>query len=239
MTFSNTNREVTRQDLILQYYGLVRKIALSMSRRFPSYVDVEDLIQIGVIGLIDAIDRYRSDKFPTFESYARIRIQGAILDDRRSQDWTPRSVRDRATLLRNTSERLAEKYGRTPTEKEVATELRVSLRRLRKMISGAEIRTVVSMESGADDSLRIGDVIPDQKPIVDEILERNEEIKAVQLHIETLTSKEKTIIEMYYYQGHSLSSISRDFGVSEARISQIHSAVKNKIHNRMKGLMAA
>merc|ERR1711907_560348 len=115
-----------------------------MAKSYPEHVQVEDLVQIGVLGLIEAIDRFNPERFPSFVSYAKIRIQGAILDDRRSQDWTPRSVRDRAMLLQNAQMHLQDKLKRQPSKIEMAKYLDVSVDRLQNLYSKSEIRTVVS-----------------------------------------------------------------------------------------------
>ena len=143
-----------RQSLILEYYPLVRQIALRVLKRLPSHIELDDLIHIGTLGLIEAIDRYNPHKTPSFNAYARMRIQGSIYDAMRQHDWVPRSVRDRAKLLKNAEITLQRKLKRQPTVHEMAAHLGVSLERYQQMQKRSKIRSVISMEDGADENHR-------------------------------------------------------------------------------------
>merc|ERR1712072_1363757 len=144
----------------MKYYPLTQKIAYKMARRYPDHVDVNDLIQVGIIGLIEAIDRFQPEKSTCFESYARIRIQGAILDNRRAQDWTPRSVRDRASALQNAQTYLEMKFKRKPSEQELANYLNISPTKLQRMISYSEVRKVISFDNDSEDNSSLEERIP-------------------------------------------------------------------------------
>ena len=109
---------VQRQDLILQYFPLVKKIAYRLIKGLPNHVQVEDLINVGMVVLIEAIDKYNPENFPAFSSYAQIRIQGAMLDDLRQQDWVPRSVRDRSNQIAKAKKALITKLNREPNQDE-------------------------------------------------------------------------------------------------------------------------
>merc|ERR1712072_119198 len=186
----------------MKYYPLTQKIAYKMARRYPDHVDVNDLIQVGIIGLIEAIDRFQPEKSTCFESYARIRIQGSILDNRRAQDWTPRSVRDRAQLLEQTKQRLQEKYNRMLTNQELASGLNISLRKLEKMIKTSEIKKVLHLEqTNSDNSVSLKDMIADKKMVADEMMQQQEMRNCVQENLKNLSDKEQKIVDMYYYQG--------------------------------------
>ena len=223
----------TRQELITAYYPMVRQIASKLAKRFPENIDLEDLVQIGVLGLMQAIDRYQPNKFPSFVTYAKIRIQGAILDDRRAQDWTPRSVRNRATLIQDTQKKLQSKLQRKPTAKEMAKDLDVSVERLQQLRTNSEIRTVIHFGTSTDDNAVQEDRIPSHTQNPQQELIRKERIVAVQESITKLNEREQELIQMYYYQGMSFYQISKQFGVSEARISQIHSAMKSKMRRKL------
>lgn len=230
----NPSEQPTRQELITAYYPLVRQIASKLSKRFPENVDLEDLIQIGVLGLMQAIDRYQPNKFPSFVTYAKIRIQGAILDDRRAQDWTPRSVRNRASLIQDTKKKLQSKLQRKPTAKEMAKDLDVSVDRLQQLRTNSQIRTVIHFGTAADDNAVIEDRIPSGSQNPQQELIRKERIVAVKQSIRNLSEREQQLVQMYYYQGMSFYQISQQFGVSEARISQIHSAMKSKMRRKLR-----
>lgn len=226
--------EPTRQELITAYYPMVRQIASKLSKRFPENVDLEDLVQIGVLGLMQAIDRYQPKKFPSFVTYAKIRIQGAILDDRRAQDWTPRSVRNRATLIQDTQKKLQSKLQRKPTETEMAKDLDVSIERLQQLRTNSEIRTVIHLGTSADDNAVQEDRIPSGTQNPQQELIRKERIVAVKESLQNLSEREQQLVQMYYYQGKSFYQISQQFGVSEARISQLHSAMKLKMRRKLR-----
>ena len=223
----------SRQSMILKYYPLVRKIALKMSRNYPDSVQADDIIQIGVLGLIDAIDRYRPSLSSSFISYARIRIQGAILDDRRQQDWVPRSVRDRASHIQKAQARLEEKLNRKPSNEELAGYLHLSLDRLNRMLANSEIRKVLSLEHGAEESKCLGDIIPSQAPGPQELLISKERKGEIRSKLQTLSERERKIIRLHYYKDCTFNQIGKEIGVSEARISQIHSAIATKMNYRL------
>ena len=122
-----------RDDLIMQYYPMVRRISYRMARRLPRYVDVEDLVNIGMLGLIDAVDRFEPGRAPSFAAYARIRVQGAIVDEMRKNDWVPRSVRDRAERLERTRQELKRQLKRDPKPVEIAAHMGVSMERLQEL----------------------------------------------------------------------------------------------------------
>merc|ERR1712072_253662 len=158
--YTPNDNQLTRQQLITKYYPMVRQIASKMAKSYPEHVEVDDLMQIGVLGLIEAIDRFDASKFPSFVSYAKIRIQGAILDDRRAQDWTPRSVRDRASALQNAQTYLEMKFKRKPSEQELANYLNISPTKLQRMISYSEVRKVISFDNDSEDNSSLEERIP-------------------------------------------------------------------------------
>ena len=230
---SSRDNQKNRQQLVLEYYPLVRKIAAKMALSYPKHVEVDDLIQVGVLGLMEAIDRYQPERYPSFGAYARIRIQGAILDNRRAQDWTPRSVRDRVALIQQTKTNLHKKLNRHATTAEQAQFLGISDKQFQRMYRNSEVKTVLSMEHGAEDCGRLGDIIPSQAAGPDEELARVEARAAIAQCISTLAEREQKIINLHYFQGVSFNQISKSFGVSEARISQIHSKIKSKMQGKL------
>lgn len=215
-----------RQQLILQYYPLVRQIAARVIKRLPSYIDLDDLIHIGTLGLIEAIDRFPTTNTPSFNTYARMRIQGAIYDQLRQHDWVPRSVRDRAKQIRQAQQELNKRLGRRPEDSEVAELLGVSLPRYQTMLKRANVRSVVSMEEGGDENQRIGDLIEtkDDDPLKQTLATEQEKI--LHQHIESLSEREQQIIYMYYFKEKTFKEIAEILGLTESRISQIHSEIK-------------
>ena len=228
---SPINRD--RDQLILDYYPMVRQVAYRMARRFPQCVDVDDLVNIGIIGLIDAVDRYQPERAPSFSAYARIRVQGAIVDEMRKNDWVPRSVRDRSALIQRTKQALELKLGRTPTSAEVATDLGIDRERLLGMIENANIRVLVSTEEGGEDESTIGEKLRSDDDGPDEIAAREHLGSIVREVIAELPEREQLIAEMYYFHDKTFKEIAAALQVTESRVSQLHTRMKKRIKEAM------
>ena len=218
-----------RQKLIMDHYPMVRRIAHRLVARYPASVDVEDLVTIGMLGLIEAVDRFEHDRSVSFSGYARIRVQGAIVDELRKQDWVPRSVRDRANKLSVVRESLKEILGRDPSETELAEELGVDVERLQELARTSVVRTVVSMDDqeGDDTSLH-GQVAGDTEDALSTALQgclRDRVLGVVQ----ALPERERQLVELYYFRNLTIKEIAQTFGVSEGRISQIHTRTKKRL----------
>ena len=227
-----------RDTLIMQHYPMVRRISYRMARRLPRYVDVEDLVNIGMLGLIDAVDRFEPGRAPSFSAYARIRVQGAIVDEMRKNDWVPRSVRDRAERLEETRHILKQQLGRAAKPEEVADYLGVSVERLHELHRTADVRVLVSMEDGGDDEGTVGDTIATEADTDEDLTRRlfGEKIREV---VDTLPERERAIVEMYYYRDLTFKEIAGVLGVTESRVSQLHSRMKRRLKDPMRGIMAA
>ena len=228
---SPTNRD--RDQLILEYYPMVRQVAYRMARRFPQCVDVDDLVNIGIIGLIDAVDRYQPERAPSFSAYARIRVQGAIVDEMRKNDWVPRSVRDRSALIQRTKQSLELKLGRVPTSAEVAADLGIDRERLLGMIENANIRVLVSTEEGGEDESTIGEKLRSTEDGPDEIAAREHLGSIVRDVIADLPEREQLIAEMYYFHDKTFKEIAAALQVTESRVSQLHTRMKKRIKEAM------
>ncbi len=222
-----------RDALILQHYPMVRKVAYRMARRLPQCVDAEDLVNIGIIGLIDAVDRFEPGRAPSFSAYARIRVQGAIVDEMRKNDWVPRSVRDRAELIERAKVHLNEKLGRAPTSAEVAAHIGVDRERLLELMKFANIRTLVSTEEGGDDEGRVGDTLKDSGETPDDIVAREHLGGIVREVISELPERERLIAELYYFRDRTFKEIAATLGVTESRVSQLHTRMKKRIREMM------
>ena len=222
-----------RDQLILEYYPMVRQVAYRMARRFPQCVDADDLVNIGIIGLIDAVDRYQPDRAPSFAAYARIRVQGAIVDEMRKNDWVPRSVRDRSALIHRTKQNLERKLGREPTSAEVAEDLGVDRNRLLEMTANANIRVLVSTEEGGEDESTIGERLRSGEAGPDEIAAREHLGAIVRAVISELPEREQLIAEMYYFHDKTFKEIAAALQVTESRVSQLHTRMKKRIREAM------
>ena len=222
-----------RDQLILEFYPMVRQVAYRMARRFPQCVDADDLVNIGMIGLINAVDRYQADRAPSFAAYARIRVQGAIVDEMRKNDWVPRSVRDRAAMIERSRRSLSEKLGRDPSHGEIAKDLNVDENRLFELIRNSNIRTLVSTEEGGEDSLSVGDRLIDGREDPEALTERRHVGLLVRDCLETLPEREQLIAEMYYFNDRTFKEIATALGVTESRVSQLHTRMKKRIKETM------
>ncbi len=220
----------TRQQLILEHYPLVRAIARRMARRFPGSVDVDDLVSIGVLGLIDSADRFDNSRTVAFSAYARIRIQGAIVDAMRKADFVPRSVRQRARNLAHQRERLAAALGRNPTPDEMAEEYGISVEQFRELERNTQLATLVSMdEQRSDSDDRLSDSIPSGEASPADLAEESGVRERVTGATQVLQPRDQDIVRLYYYEDLSLCEIGQVLGVTESRVSQLHSRIKNRL----------
>ena len=224
-----------RDALILQYYPMVRRVAYKMARRLPRCVDADDLVNIGILGLIDAVDRFEPGRAPSFGAYARIRVQGAIVDEMRKNDWVPRSVRDRAQLLDRARTELRDSLEREPTATEIANRLGVDRDRLKELTRHARIRVLVSMEEGAGEDGRVGDTVADKTESPADIVARQHVGSIVRDVIRDLPERERLIAEMYYFRDRTFREIAEVLGVTESRVSQLHTRMKKRIRENLIG----
>lgn len=226
-----------RNAMILEYYSLVKSIAYRLVSRFPSNVDVEDLITVGTLGLIDAIDRYNPDRQDSFKAYAELRIRGAIIDALRQQDWVPRSQRQRAQELDKAQRDMETKLGRTPTPEEVAGHLGVSLEYYLSMSRNTTLMSVVSLEDlGLQDEQKrdILQVLRGESDDPDAVYEAKTATDKLAGAIGALPHKEKVVISLYYYEELTLKDIGEVLGVTESRVSQIHSKAVERLRLKLK-----
>jgi RNA polymerase sigma factor for flagellar operon FliA len=230
----SSGHDQDRDALILQHYPMVRKVAYRMARRLPQCVDAEDLVNIGIIGLIDAVDRYEPGRAPSFSAYARIRVQGAIVDEMRKNDWVPRSVRDRAQLIARAKTDLQERLGRDPSSAEIAERIGVNKERLLELMKFSNIRTLVSMEEGADAEGRVGDTLKHAGESPADLVAREHLGGIVREVIGDLPERERLIAELYYFRDRTFKEIAATLGVTESRVSQLHTRMKKRIREMMR-----
>jgi RNA polymerase sigma factor FliA len=228
----------SRDKLIMQYYPMVRRVSFRMVRRLPRHVDVEDLVNIGMLGLIDAVDRFEPGRAQSFSAYARIRVQGAIVDEMRKNDWVPRSVRDRAGRLDRARQELKLQLNHEPTAEQLAERLGITTQRLEELYRTADIRVLVSMEDGGEDEGTIGEILTNEEDVDASMTNRLFEEK-IRVVIDTLPERERSIVEMYYYRELTFKEIANVLGVTESRISQLHSRLKRRLKEAMEDLVAA
>jgi len=227
--FKKTRSPDARERLILHYAQLVRFVAARFGARVPASVEFDDLVSYGMIGLIEAVDRFDLHRKIRFETYAVPRIRGAMLDELRALDWVPRSVRARARELEHVRSKLRAGLRREPNVREIATEIGCNPRDLRDSYAGATrplvaLEELVSRGSGEDsDNVTVLDTIVDttiDEPGSD--AELAEIRRALLEAMQQLTDRDYTMISSYYFGEKTLAHIGAAFGVSESRVSQIH-----------------
>jgi RNA polymerase sigma factor for flagellar operon FliA len=212
-----------REQLILEHYPLVRTIACRMVRRFPSSVDVDELINVGAMGLIDAVDRFDSSRNVPFKAYAEIRIRGSIVDALRKNDWVPRSVRRKFSRIENTRTQLLRSNGIEPSRDEMANALEISVDKYDSLCTDSQIRRLVSLDAPADSE--------NLTPLTERIAGDNddptdiwaaEELRdQVNEAVHVLPTKERTAVSLYYLHGLTLKEIGEILGVTESRACQL------------------
>lgn len=220
-------RGKTREEVVLDYAPLVRHIANRLAARLPENLDREDLIQAGMIGLLDAIEKYDCGREAQFRTYAEFRIKGAMLDDLRASDWVPRTVREHADRIAKAHTALAASLGRAPEENELADGLGLSLEDYHALLLKARAINLLSLEDlapGSDDGDRgdIFDVLED--PYVSDPLEAlslQDMKQRLADAIRALPDKEQLVLSLYYDDGLNLREIGAVLGITESRASQI------------------
>lgn len=221
--------ERARERLVVAYSPLVKYVAGRMAAGLPSHVDEGDLISYGLIGLIGSIERYDLDRDIKFETFAVSRIKGAIIDELRSLDWVPRSVRSKARDVEKTHSELENRLGRAPTEEEMAKKLGVSVDDFRNTLLEIANSSVLAL----DDLWTVADPDGGQVSLLDTIrdphaVDPEEAIDTVELKdrlaeaIESLPDRERLVIALYYYETLTLREIGEVLGVTESRVSQLH-----------------
>lgn len=217
--------KAAKKDLLTEHAPLVKKLAHMMKARLPPSVEVDDLVQAGMMGLLDAISRYEENHGAQFETYAAQRIRGAMLDELRGSDWMPRNMRQNMRKIESAMALLQQKLGRSPTESEVAGQLRLSLTDYQEMLGEAGGHQLVYYEDFHDTGE--GEHFLDRycTDAADDPLQAlmNAGFRAAVIEaIESLPEREKILMSLYYEEELNLKEIGAIMGVSESRISQLH-----------------
>lgn len=224
-----------REQIIIEYAPLVKIVAGRLSMYLGGNVEYEDLVSYGVFGLIDAIDKFDTNKDVKFETYASLRIRGSILDQIRKMDWIPRTVRQRQRKIDEAIKSLEARTGKTPTDEMLAEELGVSGEELLSWQSQLKVINVVSLnefvESGNEPVMDAKGNFRFAQP--EEVIAETELKRMLKDAMQLLTEKEQKVILLYYYEDLTLKEISRVLEVSESRISQLHTKALQKMKKKM------
>jgi RNA polymerase sigma factor for flagellar operon FliA len=238
--YKTTKEEKLRERLILHYSPLVKYVAGRVGVGLPPNIEQADLVSYGIFGLIDAIEKFDLERAIKFETYAISRIKGAIIDELRSIDWIPRSVRYKAREVEKAYAALEAKLHRSPTESEVAEELGIKLEDLHTIFSQVSFVNVVALDelltAGGEkgDKLSLVDTLEDTKAEDPVAAFETEETKYLLAKaINTLPEREKIVVTLYYYEGLTLAEIGQVLGVTESRICQMHTKAVLQLRGKL------
>ncbi|MDA3629810.1 RNA polymerase sigma factor WhiG [Saccharopolyspora oryzae] len=235
--FGERRDQELRDRLVLHYAPLVKYVAGRVGTGLPSHVEISDLIQSGIFGLVDAIEKFEPERGLKFETYAMQRIRGAILDDLRAQDWVPRSVRSRARDVERALERLEAKLQRTATDAELAAELELSLDELRELFAQLQMTSVVALDDliGAGPmQASLAETLPDDRaedPVA-ALVDRDSRRQLAEA-VERLSERDRVVVTLYYFENLTLAEIGKVLGVTESRVCQLHTRAVLRLRTKL------
>ncbi len=229
--YMSTKNSEIRDKIILEYAPLVKIVAGRLSIYLGYNVEYDDLVGYGIFGLIDAIDKFDYGKGVKFETYASLRIRGAILDQIRKMDWIPRSLRQKQKKMEAAISKIETQYGRPAKDEEIASELGIETEELINWQGQAKITNIISLdefvEAAGEKEVNVIKSNSYEQP--ESIALKNEVKQQLMDSLETLTDKERKVILLYYYEELTLKEISRILEVSESRVSQLHTKALQKM----------
>ena len=226
-----------RNEIVLQYSGLVKKIVLRFKGSYNNFGQLDDMVNQGMIALINAVEKFDPELGNKFETFASLKIRGSIIDFMRKQDWVPRSQRSLSKVLEDTFGELYVQNGREPTENEIADKMGITIENLHKILEQRHNSFVLSYEEAINEKMmEVSPLITNQRK--DEMPESQllyDELKAkLGEAIDQLKEKERVVVSLYYYENLKLREIAEILGVTESRVSQIHSQAIIKMKTRLK-----
>jgi RNA polymerase sigma factor for flagellar operon FliA len=240
--YKDERDEKARERLVLAFAPLVKYVAGRMSSGLPSHVEEADLISYGLLGLISAIERFEPEREIKFETFAITRIKGSIIDELRSLDWVPRSVRSRAREIERVNAKLEHQLHRAPTDQEMAEALEVSVEEFQESLVRISNSSVVAL----DELWTVSDASGDQVSLLDTIQDPQALDPAMEMDttemkdrladaIARLPEREKLVVALYYYENLTLREIGEVLGVTESRVSQLHTKAVLRLKSRLQG----
>lgn len=238
--YKSSGDERARERLVVAYSPLVKYVSGRMASGLPAHVDEADLISYGLVGLISAISRFEPEREIKFETYAITRIKGAIIDELRSLDWVPRSVRARARAIERANSKLEHRLQRAPSDEEMALELEMTVQEFQDALLQISNSTVAAL----DELWTVSDASGDQVSLLDTLQDPRAEDPAAAMDqtelkdrvadaIARLPEREKLVVALYYYENLTLREIGEVLGVTESRISQLHTKAVLRLRGRL------
>jgi len=236
--------EENREEVIKKYSPMIKYVANRIAMRLPPHIEVDDLISVGVLGLMDAISKYDSSRGAKFKTYAEFRVRGAILDELRSMDWVPRSIRQKASQVDKVVVALQSKLRRQPEDEEVAKEMGLTLDQFHNTLNETKSIPIFSLED-----LGIAKESGEQQSLLDCLAGKADadpqtQIRLVELKeiiakaIDALPEKERLMVSLYYYEELTMKEIGAVLDITESRVSQIHSKAVYRLRTKLKAIIA-
>jgi RNA polymerase sigma factor for flagellar operon FliA len=238
--YKTSGDERARERLVVAYSPLVKYVAGRMGSNLPAHVDEADLISYGLTGLISAIERFDLSRAIKFETYAITRIRGSIIDELRTLDWVPRSVRARAREIERANQKLEARLQRAPTDEEMASELGISVSDFNESLVQISTSTLVALDElwntneNDGDHVSLLDTIADRRaPDPEQIVDQGEVRDRIADAIAALPEREKLVIALYYYENLTLREVGEVLGVTESRVSQLHTKAVLRLRSKL------
>jgi RNA polymerase sigma factor for flagellar operon FliA len=233
--YSQTKSAEIKEKLIIEYSQLVKYVAGRLSVYLGSHVEYDDLVSFGIFGLIDAIDKFDISKGVKFETYASLRIRGAIMDSIRDMDWVPRSLRQKSKELEKVYYEVENELGHAATDQEIANKLGITVEELQKVLNEANVSSMVSLDEFLEQNYEIGITsnAHSKEGMPENYIEANELKSILADAIDKLPEKERMVVSFYYFDELTLKEISAIMSVSESRISQLHTKAILRLRGKL------
>lgn len=238
--FGEQRDQRLRDRLVLHYAPLVKYVAGRVGTGLPAHVEVSDLVQSGIFGLVDAIEKFEPERGLKFETYAMQRIRGAILDDLRALDWVPRSVRSRARDVERALERLEARLQRTATDAELAEEVGLDVAELRELFAQLQMTSVVALDDliggGGAGQVSLAETLRDERAEdpVNALVHRDSRRQLAEA-VKRLSERDRVVVTLYYFENLTLAEIGKVLGVTESRVCQLHTRAVLRLRGKLAG----
>lgn len=232
--------ENTREQIVVEYAPLVKFIAQRIASRLPANVELDDLISCGTIGLIDAIKKFDPTRDNKFKTYAEFRIRGSILDELRSQDWVPRSVREKTKTLERAYAKLEKELGRAASDEEVCLELGIDQDEFYQLVNATKSVSILNIDESTafnrNDKRSLTSFLESDKSLNPfEAVNFKKSQERIKAGIKSLPEKQKLVLTLYYYEDLNLKEIGQVLDVTESRVSQLHTQAIMRLKAKLKG----
>lgn len=228
-----------KDEIVIEYAPLVKYIAQKIASRLPANIDLDDLISCGVIGLMDAIEKFDPTRDNKFKTYAEFRIRGAILDELRAQDWVPRSVREKAKLVERTLSKLESELGRPASDEEMCSELNITQDEYYDLLNKAKSVSLLNIDDSSsfnrgDKKLMMGMMDGSRNLNPFSAVSYKNAKDAIKDGIKALPEKQRLVLSLYYYEDLNLKEIGQVLDVTESRVSQLHTQAIMRLKSKLK-----